>query len=159
MFDKKGQSALEYLMTYGWALVVIIIVIAALFALGILSPATYQGDSCRGFGKIAYQDHVAQSDKFSIVLSNGIGKHLAEGDYNGLLDCDNDGTYDLLYASTTAGDGTWLGSRDATLVFDTNSDCVYTLETNYQSTVKVIYSSRKNFIKEETAICTGVVAP
>ncbi len=30
---KKGQSALEYLMTYGWALVVIVVVIAALVLL------------------------------------------------------------------------------------------------------------------------------
>ncbi len=35
--DKKGQSALEYLMTYGWALVVIVIVIAALFAFGVFN--------------------------------------------------------------------------------------------------------------------------
>ncbi|MEI7961247.1 MAG: hypothetical protein WCI04_02830 [archaeon] len=30
MFDNKGQSALEYLMTYGWALIVIAIVIGVL---------------------------------------------------------------------------------------------------------------------------------
>jgi uncharacterized protein (UPF0333 family) len=30
MFDKRGQSALEYLMTYGWALIVIAIVIGVL---------------------------------------------------------------------------------------------------------------------------------
>jgi hypothetical protein len=37
MFNSKGQSALEYLMTYGWALVVIVIVIAALFAFGVFN--------------------------------------------------------------------------------------------------------------------------
>ena len=30
----KGQSAMEYLMTYGWAIVIVIIVAAALVALG-----------------------------------------------------------------------------------------------------------------------------
>ena len=30
MFDNRGQSALEYLMTYGWALIVIAIVIGVL---------------------------------------------------------------------------------------------------------------------------------
>ena len=35
--NNKGQSALEYLMTYGWALVVIVIVIAALFAFGVFN--------------------------------------------------------------------------------------------------------------------------
>ena len=34
----KGQSALEYLTTYSWAIIVIIIVAVVLFELGILSP-------------------------------------------------------------------------------------------------------------------------
>ncbi len=33
MITKKGQAAMEYLMTYGWALLVIVIVIAALIYL------------------------------------------------------------------------------------------------------------------------------
>lgn len=37
---KKGQSAIiEFLVTYGWAFLVIIIMIAALFYFGILNPA------------------------------------------------------------------------------------------------------------------------
>jgi len=41
MVDLEDRNASEYLMTYGWALLVIIIVGAALFALGVLNPATY----------------------------------------------------------------------------------------------------------------------
>jgi len=37
--ERKGQSALEYLMTYGWALVTVVIVVAALFAFGIFNPS------------------------------------------------------------------------------------------------------------------------
>jgi hypothetical protein len=37
----KAQSATEYLMTYGWAILIIIIVTAALYALGIFNPQTY----------------------------------------------------------------------------------------------------------------------
>ena len=40
---KKGQAAMEYLMTYGWAILIVIIVAAALYALGIFNPATYTG--------------------------------------------------------------------------------------------------------------------
>ena len=35
-----GQSAMEFLMTYGWALLIIVIIIAVLFYLGILQPKT-----------------------------------------------------------------------------------------------------------------------
>ncbi|MBS3143874.1 LamG domain-containing protein [Candidatus Woesearchaeota archaeon] len=38
--QKRGQSAMEFLMTYGWAILVIIIVLAALFFLGVFEPKT-----------------------------------------------------------------------------------------------------------------------
>ena len=37
---KKAQAAMEFLMTYGWAILVVLIVRAALFYLGIFSPRT-----------------------------------------------------------------------------------------------------------------------
>ncbi|MCL5262269.1 MAG: DUF2341 domain-containing protein [Candidatus Marsarchaeota archaeon] len=42
----KAQSAMEYLMTYGWAILIISIVLAALFALGLFSPATFIHNTC-----------------------------------------------------------------------------------------------------------------
>ena len=38
----KGNGIMDYLMAYGWVLLVIILVGAAFFALGLLDPATYQ---------------------------------------------------------------------------------------------------------------------
>ena len=35
--QKRGQSAMEYLMTYGWAILVVLIVLAALFYLGVFN--------------------------------------------------------------------------------------------------------------------------
>jgi len=37
----KAQSAMEYLMTYGWAILVISVVLAALFQLGVFNPMTF----------------------------------------------------------------------------------------------------------------------
>ncbi len=37
----KAQSAMEYLMTYGWAILIIAIVLAALFQLGVFSSSTF----------------------------------------------------------------------------------------------------------------------
>lgn len=47
-FNNKGQSALEYLMTYGWALVVIVVVVAALVLL--VGNPGQSGDTCSGPG-------------------------------------------------------------------------------------------------------------
>ena len=37
----KAQSAMEYLMTYGWAILIIAVVLAALFQLGVFNPMTF----------------------------------------------------------------------------------------------------------------------
>jgi len=36
--NKKGQAALEYLMTYGWAILAVVVVLAVLWYLGIFTP-------------------------------------------------------------------------------------------------------------------------
>jgi len=50
--NKKAQSAMEYLMTYGWAILIVIIVAAALYALGVFNPATFTGRQATGFQTI-----------------------------------------------------------------------------------------------------------
>ena len=39
--NKKSQSAMEYLMNYGWMLLLVIIVIAALVYTGVLNPSRF----------------------------------------------------------------------------------------------------------------------
>ncbi len=49
MFSKgrfKAQSAMEYLMTYGWAILIIAIVLGALFSLGVFSGSSFVGTTC-----------------------------------------------------------------------------------------------------------------
>ena len=37
---KKGQSAMEFLMTYGWAILIVLVVLSSLYFLGVFSPKT-----------------------------------------------------------------------------------------------------------------------
>ena len=46
MKTKKGQAALEFLMTYGWAILVVLIAIGALVYFGFLSPERFVQDNC-----------------------------------------------------------------------------------------------------------------
>jgi len=39
--SSKAQSAMEYLMTYGWAILIISVVLAALFQLGVFNPMAF----------------------------------------------------------------------------------------------------------------------
>lgn len=40
----KAQTLIEYLITYGWAILIIIIVTASLYALGVFDPKTFTGE-------------------------------------------------------------------------------------------------------------------
>ena len=42
----KAQSAMEYLMTYGWAILIIAVVLGALFSLGVFSGTSLLGTTC-----------------------------------------------------------------------------------------------------------------
>ena len=44
----KSQAAMEYLMTYGWAILVIAVVLAALYSLGIFNPNTFAPKASAG---------------------------------------------------------------------------------------------------------------
>src|SRR5487761_2342245 len=50
-FHQKAQSAMEYLMTYGWAILIVAVVLAAFFYLGVFSGANLapraQPGSCK----------------------------------------------------------------------------------------------------------------
>ena len=42
----KGQSAMEYLITYGWAILIIAIALGVLFELGLFNPSSFVSTSC-----------------------------------------------------------------------------------------------------------------
>lgn len=43
---RKGQAAMEFLMTYGWAILVVLVAIGALAYFGVLSPAQFLPEKC-----------------------------------------------------------------------------------------------------------------
>jgi hypothetical protein len=47
--NRKSQSALEYMMTYGWAILIIVIVAGVLYSLGIFTPSSSTGTTITGF--------------------------------------------------------------------------------------------------------------
>jgi len=43
---KKGQAAMEFIMTYGWAILAVLAAIGALAYFGVLNPGKYAPDKC-----------------------------------------------------------------------------------------------------------------
>lgn len=81
-FGNRGQAALEYLTTYGWAILVIVIVIVALAWLGVFGVQGQVPDRCafqQGLGcvdlRISHLDNNGLDNKItSLVVRNDMGK-------------------------------------------------------------------------------------
>jgi hypothetical protein len=72
---KKAQTALEYLMTYGWAILIVIIVGAALYSLGVFSPGSWTGKRTTGFALFQMVDFQFKTDaNLTMVIGNRLGK-------------------------------------------------------------------------------------
>ena len=73
---KKAQAALEFLTTYGWAFLVILVMISALAYFGILKPSKLLPDRCSFGTEFECQDYMldATGDTFKLRLKNNVGE-------------------------------------------------------------------------------------
>ena len=46
IYARKGQAALEFMMTYGWAILISLMALGALAYFGVLNPNTYKPNKC-----------------------------------------------------------------------------------------------------------------
>lgn len=70
----KGQSAVEYIMTYGWAILALVLVTAALVASGVLSPNYLISEEC----------NLGSNFPCNFIVYNEAGEtHLSLDVYNG----------------------------------------------------------------------------
>ncbi|MEM7816920.1 MAG: hypothetical protein QXZ20_03335 [Candidatus Aenigmatarchaeota archaeon] len=72
----KGQTAIEYLMTYGWAILIILIVAGVLAYYGIFAPAGFLAPTARGFGQVQVLNPwsvVGSSGAITLNLENRVG--------------------------------------------------------------------------------------
>ena len=76
----KAQAAMEFLLTYGWAIVVLIVMISGLAYLGILDPRDWVPDKCSFSAGIGCGDYVVfdegSGERINIVLTNNFGNSI-----------------------------------------------------------------------------------
>ena len=73
---KKSQAAMEFLMTYGWAILVVLAAIAALAYFGVLSPEKFLPENCKIAPGINCAGFKVSTGSTTLVLQNGYGKDL-----------------------------------------------------------------------------------
>jgi len=70
--NTKGQAAIEFLVTYGWAILAALIVISALTYFGITSPSL--PDKCIFSNAFECNDYIVQESAVSVRLINSFGQ-------------------------------------------------------------------------------------
>ena len=72
--EAKSQAALEFLMTYGWVIMVVLVSIGALAYFGVLGPDKFVPRRCALEPGIGCRDFKVQEDAVTLVLMNGKGE-------------------------------------------------------------------------------------
>ncbi len=70
---KRGQAALEFLTTYGWAFIVILVMIGALAYFGVLNPGKMTPNRCLVEPGFKCNDFIINSTGFYVQLENKMG--------------------------------------------------------------------------------------
>jgi len=90
----KGQAAMEFLMTYGWAILVVIIAISTLAYTGVIDPYKFLPHNCFLIPGLDCEDFNvdATTGQVQLFIRNGIGRDLDFTTLN--IDVDLDGVGD-----------------------------------------------------------------
>ncbi len=73
LINRKSQAAMEFLMTYGWAILVVLVAISALAYFGVLSPDKFLPSDCKVSAGIACVDKKVSDTGITVTLQNGMG--------------------------------------------------------------------------------------
>ena len=139
--ERKAQGAIEYLMTYGWAILVVIIVGIILWQSGVFNLSN---EGASGFRQIKVEDFKwSSTGGWSMIVQNTVGqtmKHL-NVTYSGDM-ADAEG----------AQDGTITRGKTYT---DTNTSNTCTADEPYEIDVTVSYTSGTGLTKSDTGVIRG----
>ena len=124
MTNRKSQAALEFIMTYGWAILVVLVAIGALAYFGVLSPDRFLPSKCTLQSGIACLDHKATATSLVKYVKNSLG-------------------YDLTVDAVKAEQCTALGSQGA---LSNGGSAQYTLTcvnsgSKYNGDVNITYTN------------------
>ena len=68
MVSRRGQAAMEFLMTYGWAILVVLVVIGALAYFGVLNPTNLLPEKCQLPAPFECSDYAVTDSPGRVIL-------------------------------------------------------------------------------------------
>ena len=71
---EKGQAAIEFMLTYGWVILVFLVAVGALLYFGFLSPDTFGQEQCEIIPGLDCEDVRATGNELTLVIANNLGQ-------------------------------------------------------------------------------------
>ena len=147
----KAQAALDFLMTYGWALLIVVLVVGALFALGIFDIGTFMGNKTSGFTQIGVSGYKLDSaGTLTMKLKNLAGTNVNITQINATL------------GTTTVGNASVFslanGKESAVFIVGNFSTAVPTSGSSYSVKVAIVYTDTSSgFSYQDSGTLVGKV--
>jgi len=150
-------SPMEFLMTYGWAILVVLIAIGALAYFGVLNPGRFLPSSCTVTPGISCEDFVVvdADDTITLTLRNGMGDDINDVQVN--ITVPDTGA---VVCGLTCSNGCSAGSMpDGTLTTWTSTGCnnTGTAASKFKGDVKFFYNSSGGVTHVKTGSITTQV--
>ena len=132
---KKAQVSLEFLVTYGWVLILIIVAIGALSYFGVFSPSRYVKESCEISNQLVCEDFEIWTNKIDLDLRNEFGReieivqlNITSEDYGSFIDCEKAcGSFSIKNGETSSP-----YCYDAGISLPPRNKIPFTIEISYQ---------------------------
>jgi hypothetical protein len=139
---KKAQAAMEFLMTYGWAILVVLAAIGALAYFGVLSPDKFMPSKCMvsgGFSCTEYKMDAA-THEVRFYLQNNLGAdasyvYASLKDSNG-EDCTNTTAPVPAIINVSALTN---GQKSGAIGFDGGCAAITGTDSSFKGTITVTY--------------------
>lgn len=71
---EKGQATIEFMLTYGWIILIFAVITGALLYFGYLSPETFSSEHCEIIPGLDCKDIRATSNELVLVIANKMGQ-------------------------------------------------------------------------------------
>ena len=163
MFRKKAQAAMEFLMTYGWAILVVLVAIGALAYFGVLSPDKFLPEKCIGSSGFDCMDKAsinADANTVDFVIKNNLGHRIEVTNLEEATDCA--GTPILNYTNST---GEYTLPTDVVRV-NSGDTLIFTLgcpggidDGRFSSRITIPYTNKETSLSHKAVVSiTGVAS-
>jgi hypothetical protein len=103
--SKRSQSAMEYLMTYGWSILIVAVVLGALSFLGVFNPMTFTPKATAGGCQVIKNTELGISN-LEGACNNQVPQYVAQ--FNGESSYISTGTSDLPLGSNPRSVFAWI---------------------------------------------------